>query len=247
MFWLIMPSWAALNCTEVLDMHKIGLPVSVIAESIREQRVEANALPCLEAAALPAPLLAEIKANVAVASDPPPAPQQAQPSPPVPLPNAALDHPYAPFELELIENVDASATELYRRGRVWFTKIFVNPDRVLDLEDPDGHRLAGKGACRFVQTQTSGSDATKGYIRYTVVVDTKDGRYRFWVGSFAHDGATLDLGLLNNLDDPGELLLPRVPKSWRTQVWADLKRTAMAEATALRDSMRLAMRETDDW
>lgn len=230
----------ALSPSEVASLLRAGVSASVI------QILTGGAEPTeesLSASKSPGPVYGGQAA---------PAVPSAPVGPPPRTPEQAL-------EFQAIETAPGTADELYRRARAWYSRVFNNSSAVLDLEDPVDHRLVGKANVPFSQSFPSGSDATRGVIRYTVTVETKDGRYRATIGTFVHQATTssgyaVDFGVLSGLQDPGpnQCSQPKlcVAESWRVRVWSDLKATATTAARPLLTSLVAEMATPaapDDW
>ncbi len=72
----------------------------------------------------------------------------------------------------------ASAGELYSRAKAWVANNYRSAQDVVQLDDKDAHRLIVKGL-----TTTSWL-LEIGYVRHTLTIETKDGKYRYSLGGF---------------------------------------------------------------
>lgn len=70
-------------------------------------------------------------------------------------------------------------TDLYVAARSWFVSEYRSADDVIQMEDKEAGRIIGKGFS-LVQWQM----ATR-YVKHTVQIDLKDGKYRYIVTDFA--------------------------------------------------------------
>lgn len=73
----------------------------------------------------------------------------------------------------------ASASELHSRARRWFADAFRDAQEVIQVDDAAAGVLMGKGVARFNES---------GIIRFTVTIESKDGRYRYEVKDVRHEG-----------------------------------------------------------
>jgi hypothetical protein len=155
--------------------------------------------------------------------------------------------------------VDSSlkSIELYNRARSWFAESYRSSNDVIQLEDKDEGKIIGKGSIRYISSVYYGSEGTKGWIRYTLSVQVKDGRYKYELTNFIHEGnplnsgGQLSFGLITNEEEcPREFKMTN--RSWRNKVWNDIKRTVEIEAEILINSLENAMEnpadsQKDDW
>jgi hypothetical protein len=188
-------------------------------------------------------------------------PKVAPPTPPPAKTGLTRSSGGAPLDCVLVEEVDGTGDALYSRARRWFSAASVNADAVLDLEDPQGHHLVGKGREPFATTALMSTETVSGEVRYVLSVDTKDGRYRARLGSFEHRargssaGFATHFGLLTGVADPGKEQcsspLACTPDEWRVRVWSDLRGTAETVSRRLLGSLQrtraVAGSADDDW
>lgn len=78
---------------------------------------------------------------------------------------------------EVVKVEGASARDLYSQARAWVARTYVSAQDVVQLEDSDAARLIVKG---LWQT-SSGFLRPGGWIRHTLTIEAKDGRYRYTI------------------------------------------------------------------
>ena len=132
---------------------------------------------------------------------------------------------------EEVVKVDSNLTkqELYVNAKEWFAKTFVSAQDVIQMDDKEVGRIIGKGNMEYNSTIYYGSNGTKGWIRYTVTIQVKDGRYKYEISNFVHEGNSLNsygafsFGLItNNADCTTQVTSTASPK-WKNKVWNDIK------------------------
>src|SRR4051812_46446632 len=85
-----------------------------------------------------------------------------------------------------------SKEELYNRARRWFNGTFRDSKAVLTIQDKENGELAGNGNYRFYSDTFWGRDGTKGWIRFKISILTKDGKYKYELSEFTHEGNPLN-------------------------------------------------------
>lgn len=151
-----------------------------------------------------------------------------------------------------------SKDELYRRAKQWFVLTYKDSKSVLQLDDKSSGQLVGKATMKYNSSVFSGSASTSGYTDYTLSVFVKDGRYKYEMTNFIHDGTGnstvpkgYDFGLITTSDAS-----PYVPwagsQNWATKVWKDIKTQMDINAKATIVSLKDAMQKTsganeNDW
>ncbi|MBK7678129.1 MAG: DUF4468 domain-containing protein [Chitinophagaceae bacterium] len=100
---------------------------------------------------------------------------------------------------------------------------------------------------RYTSRIFVGSEGTKGWIRYTISVQVKDGRYKYEVTDFYHEGNPFNSGgqfsfrLITNENECPYKVGSMMGKGWRNKVWIDIKETIAKNITPLTESIRVAM------
>lgn len=159
---------------------------------------------------------------------------------------------------EIIQIDSASKDELFVRARSWFSKVFNNPQLVIEISDKEIGELQGKGTFTFFNYY--GSDYN-GLIQFSIGIFCKNGKYKYVLNSFTHKGDPLpgrigtwknDLGpltdneacptLYENSGGHGSL------KPIRQAAWEKAKRKTAENMEAIINSLKDAMSEKpDDW
>ena len=88
---------------------------------------------------------------------------------------------------EVIQVDSVTNIELYNRAKLWFATVYNSSNDVLQLENKEEGQLIGKAIMKYNPTVLSGSETTKGSIKYTIKIFVKDGRYKYEISDFIHD------------------------------------------------------------
>lgn len=140
-----------------------------------------------------------------------------------------------------------SAGQLFERARRWFNSAFRDSDEVLNIQDRESSELSGKGRLKYSSRVFSGSVATEGYITFRITVLTKDGRYKYEVTDFTHEGndqnryGPADFGFITTDSECPYTMKQVWPRSaslssgkaWTTKVWNDIKSVIDKDMTTL--------------
>lgn len=161
----------------------------------------------------------------------------------------------------------SSKEELFERGRIWFANTFKDSKEVLQVNDKENGELIGRGAMKFESETFSGSSATRGYIYFDIKVYTKQGRYRYEVTNFTHEGTggssygaiypPLSFGLITHdslcpTNKLGEEYNTKTGDKWRNKLWKEFREKIGANTFSLVESLKTAMKtvspaKRDDW
>lgn len=76
---------------------------------------------------------------------------------------------------------------LYFAAREWFAKSFNSAQHVIQMEERDAGKLIGKGNFS-VNHKILNGEYPSGTIDFTVIIEVKDGRYRYEFTDFYHKG-----------------------------------------------------------
>lgn len=89
-----------------------------------------------------------------------------------------------------VVQVDSSLSkdELYKRARAWFTEVYKDTHKTLEIEDRPAGELSGSGSMKFIVSFAMGN-AGNGTISYKVRISVKDGKYKYEINSFVHEGS----------------------------------------------------------
>ena len=153
---------------------------------------------------------------------------------------------------------NVSSKELYIRARTWFAETYRSAKDVIQMDDKESGILVGKGNFKYTSSVFMGSEGTKGWVRYTITISVKDGRYKYEITNFNHEGNPLNsggdfsFGLLTTSEECPYKVGSMSSKGWRDKVWKDIKQKlgSYAESiiTALKNAMTKAITKSgDDW
>jgi hypothetical protein len=137
---------------------------------------------------------------------------------------------------------DATADRLYQSALRWFGLVSLNSHVGIPVRNRQTGTLAAKAEFHYRPPDQPGRNEIEGPVRYAVTIEVKDGRYRYTIDNFVHEGTR------TNRRDPISFgLLTTAEKSSRSTgqlddpmdaVWRDLQVLANAEAQNLIQSMR---------
>lgn len=77
--------------------------------------------------------------------------------------------------------------ELYERAKEWFARYYKSSNNVLQIDEKENGKLVGKAALR-VYIRSMGADYEGGIVSYTISVYVKEGRYKYEITDFVHNG-----------------------------------------------------------
>lgn len=84
--------------------------------------------------------------------------------------------------------------DLYRMGRTWFVDTYVDSKEVLQLDDKTDGRMIGKGTYKY--SFLNGINISNVVLHFTLLLDVKDGKYRYRMYDFRGDN--VNTGLLSD-------------------------------------------------
>jgi len=107
---------------------------------------------------------------------------------------------------------------------------------------------------RYSPTVFVGSDLTKGYIKYTIKLFIKDGKYKYEITDFVHDpNSSRGYGMnLITTEDKCPNKHRNTSKKWNDKVWKDIKTQINNTITPLVESLKTDMSKVtetqkNDW
>jgi len=156
---------------------------------------------------------------------------------------------------EVVQVDSVSKDELYNRAKLWLATAYNRSSDVLQMEDKDAGQIIGKAIIKYNPTVFSGSEQTKGTIKYTIKIFVKEGRYKYEITDFIHDPygnqyGKFSVGLITTAE---ECPNPKpMAKKWSNKIWKDCKDQIESNVTPLISSLKQGMStqvesETDDW
>ncbi|WP_375418163.1 DUF4468 domain-containing protein [uncultured Hymenobacter sp.] len=123
--------------------------------------------------------------------------------------------------------------QLYVRAHEWLAKAYRSANDVIQMQDKEAGRLVGKGTTRVM---VRGYDA--GYVRHTLTIYLKDGRYKYVLTDLSHDAPGL-----KNFVSGGPLERPNgeVMVMGGKKQWDEVRRDADRDARRLVSELQTAM------
>lgn len=168
--------------------------------------------------------------------------------------------PDRPIETSAIVNVPgATKAQLYRTALAWFGKTFESLPAVMEVQDAEGGRLVGRPLWIFDPTTVTflGNKCLRGPVRYSITVEAKDGRYRYRIGDFRHEGTPCggsrdpSVGPITENPKPPRALADLLAVGGDERMWEALRThsrlTAESDAKHLETAMAGAATRADEW
>lgn len=146
----------------------------------------------------------------------------------------------------------ATADEIYVRAREWFARTYRSSQDVLQMDDRESGRIIGK-AIFLVTHRALGANYPSGHFQYTISIIARDGRYRYEVSDFYHNGdgnkingAGLVEGMINTTDRVMGISMQRQYNEYLNQLAAHVP-LLVADLKASLDNGGVAGAADDDW
>ena len=98
---------------------------------------------------------------------------------------------------DIVTVESATADQLYSRGKLFVAQNFKSGKEVTQMNDDAGKQIVGNGTLA-VTFRALGSVHPGGFVSYRLTIQCKEGKYRFTIKEFTHDG-------VGNLNDGGPL------------------------------------------
>lgn len=139
--------------------------------------------------------------------------------------------------------------DLYINGKTWFAESFRSAQDVLQMEDKEASKLIGKSNIEYNSNVFLSSDRTRGWIRFTVNLQVKDGKYKYEISNIIHDAGFSFGYLTTDFECPYEEI--KGGKKWKNKVWTDIKTQTDQNIIPLIESLKITMSEKpeaeNDW
>lgn len=169
---------------------------------------------------------------------------------------------------EVVQVEGASKDELFNRAQAWFATAFKCGKCSVQTQDKEGGQIIGNGAFQYESATFMASAPINGWVRYVVKIFVKDGRYKYEISSFVHEGSSsnqaanvhtgampysgVNFGLVTTDEEAPECAKTmQTSKGIRAKNWAKLKTEAEREAKSLVATMTEAMKRpasgSQDW
>lgn len=134
---------------------------------------------------------------------------------------------------EVVTVDSASAQTLYSRAKLFVTNAFVSGKDVTQMNDDAAFTTVVKGSTK----PSLGLGATReGLVTFKMTIQCKDGRYKYSLTDFLHEGAQYSGGALENeKPDCGTFFLPK-------SSWNKLKKQVAETVTLMADNLKKDMK-----
>jgi Domain of unknown function (DUF4468) with TBP-like fold len=113
-----------------------------------------------------------------------------------------------------------SAKDLYAQAKMFFVDTFKNSKAVIQLEDSSNNTIIGEGKIPYKSRYLIGSGTTVGSISFRISIACKDGRYKYDIGNFNHEGKSISFGYIDDREDPENKF---GPTGTRIKVYKEMK------------------------
>jgi hypothetical protein len=124
---------------------------------------------------------------------------------------------------------------------MWFTLNFKSSKDVVQLSDENLGEIVGKGS---FDVDYNGLGAKNiGFVSFTIVVSVKDGKYKYKITDFWHDGGA------SGVNSPGDLLIEKPGWTITKGAWLDVKEQTKSKVSNIIESLKISMSKqtSDNW
>jgi hypothetical protein len=146
------------------------------------------------------------------------------------------------YEFSEVVNVDtATADKLYSNAKLFVAYAFKSGKDVTQLNDDLSKTVIGKGATKVFIKFAIGPPVPT-YVRFTMTIQSKDGRYRYLINDFLYYN-TVDGTSTKELEDEkywGKNKMSR-------RVWASVKNQIYTDISLLVIDLKKQMTASKDW
>ena len=112
-------------------------------------------------------------------------------------------------------NDSASKDELFSRTKSCFAHLFKSSKNVIQNEDKDSGIIIGKGNIK-AYARALGNDYDGGFVNFTITIACKDGRYKYVITDFVHEGTGSKMPSGGNLENESA-------RTWTNKQWKTMK------------------------
>jgi hypothetical protein len=112
-------------------------------------------------------------------------------------------------------NDSSSKDELFSRAKSCFAHLFKSSKNVIQNEDKDSGIIIGKGNIK-AHARALGSDYNGGFVNFTITIACKDGRYKYVITDFIHEGTGSEMPSGGNLENESARI-------WSNKQWKIMK------------------------
>ena len=142
-----------------------------------------------------------------------------------------------------------SKESLHQKALKWLAGAYMNTQAAMVMND-NGAELSAK-ATYSIKYDTLPFNCATGHINYSVYLYFKDGRYRYEITDFVHEGSLsrCSFGMLTTDKECPEV---SVPREWSdagaTKVWGDIKQNVTTHTDKLLRNLEQAMKgKVSEW
>ncbi len=174
-----------------------------------------------------------------------------------PVPEAHFES--RPYEFVMVVSAEGlTKDQLYNAAADWFGETFAAAKNIIEVQDREAGRIIAKPSFRYEPTVFESVARIRGIVHYSVKVEVKDGRFRYTIGDFVHEGSQVEKQmplsfqlLTTDVECPYSFNPADISPLARQQTWDHLKRVARNEAALLVSSLKLRMANAgtnkDNW
>lgn len=130
-----------------------------------------------------------------------------------------------PIQYERVYKIDSiNKAKLYSIVNEWFASTYNKSTEVIQMTDKEEGIIVGKGAIRYDHSKHT-YGCYGGYIKYTISVYIKDGRYKVILSDFIHtvDYANSPACALGQLTNAELYATQGISKKYHNEAWNDMK------------------------
>jgi len=140
-------------------------------------------------------------------------------------------------------NDSASKNELFSRAKSCFVHLFKNSKNVIQNEDKDSGIIIGKGNIK-AYAKALGMTSDAGFVNFTITIACKDGRYKYTITDFVHEGTGSNMPSGGNLENESVRI-------WTNKQWKSMKLQTDAEIknliSLIKSEMSKPTPQNDKW
>ncbi len=144
------------------------------------------------------------------------------------------------FVFEEVDTASGTADQLFVKAAQWVATTYTTPTGTVQLSDKAAGKLILKGY-HIVAMPKKGQWPVNMNVSYTLTVDVQDGRYRYRIGDFKADRASVGTPATFRLSDPTE----KADKKYRQEV-AHTKEEIRRHTDSLMKSLSSALHQSPD-
>ncbi|MCK9613015.1 MAG: DUF4468 domain-containing protein [Bacteroidales bacterium] len=158
-----------------------------------------------------------------------------------------------------VVKVDSSLKkdDLFISGRAWFNNTFNSSKNVLQTQDKESGEFVGKGTFSYISAIKLMRVCTSGYIKFTINLWVKDGRYKYEFTDFVHEGTyaqghdPVNFGLITDATYIDIDCWDCWGNKWENEVWNDIKYSINSKVKSLINDLKSSMSKkneiNNDW